>query len=261
MRKFELKKMVGDNIMTRYITGPSTYEEWMASWRVYRTTLIALGAVSAGALELYVEGIRSLVTLYPRSWGNILLADEEMRYENWDRMLETLEESDVPVAGFNKQRPWDHIVATSSFSLGTDGTQSGWWNIHLVAGLNNPQSAEVVTQGLTGRLPTRASSSTQPPPQDYYHAPPPRREDKKKKGGGKGADTAKGGGKGGGLCNRFNSPIGCNRFRCPLNYTHRCSVCNSTEHGATECAGSGIVKPDLSGKAGKAGRGKKSHKK
>ena len=72
LRKFEVRKMVGDEIVTKYITGPSDHEEWLSSWRVYRAALIALDAVSAGSLDLYQEGIRVLVALCPNSWGGHL---------------------------------------------------------------------------------------------------------------------------------------------------------------------------------------------
>jgi hypothetical protein len=244
LRKFDVQKLVGDQVITKYITGPSTYDEWLGSWKVYRTTLIALGAVSSGALELYSEGIRILTTLYPHAWGEILLADEEMRYENWDRMLETFEDSDVPIPGFNPARPWDFIVAASAFNLGLKGTEAGWWNMNLVAGLNSPQSAQSITSSLTGRPQAgRAASSSQPHP---------RRDDKGVKG-----DTRKGGGKGKeALCHKWNSAISCHRFRCPLNYVHKCSSCGSTEHGATSCS---LVKPISHDRRGN--RGKKANKK
>ena len=192
MRQFELKKFVGDAIITRYISGPADHEEWLASWRVYRTALIALGAASAGALELYAEGIRMLNLLYPRSWGDILLADEDMRYENWDRMLENLEEAVNPAQGFSKQRPWDHIIATSAFNLGNEGTEVGWWNLNLVAGLNSPQSTLAVTQALTGRPSSGQASSSRSSPLLALHDISQDHRAGTKKGGGKGDKGSKG---------------------------------------------------------------------
>jgi hypothetical protein len=221
MRRFEVRKMVGDELVTKYVSGPGNHEEWLDSWRVYRTTLIALGAVSAGSLDLYQEGVRRLTHLYPAAWGDILLAEEEMKFEHWGRMQEMLTASPAPK--YESDRPWDFIVAQSAFTLGTGSMCYGWWQEHLVAGLNSPQSTQKIIAGLIGRAPRAAPASSS------RSAPAP--------GSPKNlADTSSK------ACRKWNKGVCSSTGPCPDGYAHTCSKCGLPGHGAHKCK-AGLVRP------------------
>ena len=138
LRRFDAQVMIGDKLHTRTIQGPSSHAEWLDSWQVYRTALVALGAVSSGSLDLYQEGIRRLTVLYPNSWTEILVAEEEMKFEHWDRMQEMLVREPAPQ--YRASQPWNFIVAQSAFNLGKQSMCTGWWKEHLTAGLNSAQN-------------------------------------------------------------------------------------------------------------------------
>jgi hypothetical protein len=70
-------------------------------------------------------------------------------------MMEEL--TDEPEPGFDESRPWDYIIAQSSFDLSEKNHESGWWKMNLVAGLNSPQSTQSVIGRLIGRTPGSAS--------------------------------------------------------------------------------------------------------
>ena len=213
-------------MITKMVAGPGSHEEWLDSWRVYRTVLISLGAVSSGALELYAEGIRRLVLLYPAAWGDILLAEEEMRFEHWDRMQEQLLVDPDPK--YNTTRPWDFIVAQSAFSLGANNRCHGWWQEHLVAGLCSSQPTQKITDALIGRSSRGPAARTT---NAREVAMPP------------GART--------GICREWNK--GTCSHPCPGGYQHICATCKQGRHGSYNCQqGKGS-----SAKGPKAGRGPK----
>jgi hypothetical protein len=217
--------MVGDKLHTRTIQGPESHTAWLDSWQVYSTALLALGAVSSGPLTLYQEGIRRLTVLYPHSWGEILIAEEEMRFEHWDRMQEDLVR--LPLPGYQPARPWNFIVAQSAFSLGKASLCTGWWKEHLTAGLNSAQRTQTVVAGLLGRsergsvlAPGQASSSTA-----SSSAAPPAQG----KGAGKATASLK-------TCDKFNAgTCGGPDGSCPNGYAHQCSVCKSRSHARVDC--------------------------
>ena len=199
-----------------------------------------LQAASAGSLDLYEEGIRVLHLLYPNSWSDLLLADEEMRFEHWDRMYETLTESaddDEPMpADFDENRPWDYIICQSAFELGVNNLGQPWWQMNLVAGLNSPQSTQSVISRLVGR-----SSQAAFPGRSEKRSPPPHREHAVAQPSGK-------------LCKKWNKGQ-CSRKGCPDNNLHHCSKCGQPNHGANTCGD--LVRP-VGGKG--PGKGKKSRK-
>jgi hypothetical protein len=233
LNKFEVRKLVGDQVISKFVTGPASHEEWLSSWRVYRAALIMLEAASAGSLDLYEEGIRVLTTLYPNSWSDILLADEEMRFEHWDDMYETLSDGDdgPAPADYDETRPWDFIISQSAFELGVNNLGHAWWQMNLVAALNSPQS----TQSVIGRLLGRSSQAAFRG--KAQRSPPAHREQTRGK-----------------VCDNWNKGQ-CAVGPCPQGLVHKCSRCGKHNHGATTCGK--LVQPSA-GKAG--GKGKKSRK-
>ena len=199
-----------------------------------------LQAASAGSLDLYEEGIRVLHLLYPNSWSDLLLADEEMRFEHWDRMYETLTEGadddELLPADFNEDRPWDYIICQSAFELGVNNMGAPWWQMNIVAGLNSPQSTQSVIARLVGR-----GSQAAFPGRPEKISPPPHREPAAPQPSGK-------------LCKKWNKGH-CSWKRCPDNKLHQCSKCGQPNHGANTC-GRDLVQPVGKG----AGKGKKSRK-
>ena len=89
-RRFEAQTFVDGRLQTRMISGPSNFEAWRAIWLTFRTCLISLEAVPPGVLDSYEEGVRQLSPLHPAHWGVIVRADDTVRAERWEVLLENL---------------------------------------------------------------------------------------------------------------------------------------------------------------------------
>ena len=55
--------------ITRELPGPSSFDEWRRSWRVYRYALLVLGAPTSSRLERYYDRFQDLVSSHGRLGG------------------------------------------------------------------------------------------------------------------------------------------------------------------------------------------------
>ena len=92
LRKFDAQIFVDNELKTKTLQGPSDFEAWMISWRVFRAAMIMLEAASPAVLDRYAAGIREMNTVYEGHWGLIWMADEKTRYERWETLLEQLQD-------------------------------------------------------------------------------------------------------------------------------------------------------------------------
>jgi hypothetical protein len=251
LRKYEIKTLVGDRLISKLVSGPSDYHAWLGSWEVFKTSMIMLEAASPGALEAYAEGIRHLTVFFPNSWGDIALADVDMRDGHWERMLE---ETDGNPAGYNPLRPWDYIITQSAYG-DSNLRGSHWWEMNLVKALQSPESTQTVIARMDGRpvqahrYPANSNAGTLAlPPQ------PPRRQAQ-----GPSSSTSLPSA----TCSAFNEGR-CNSNPCPYGLAHSCSHCGGKLHQVKQCfqlfgrpppkgsgKGSGAAAPPPAGKGAK----------
>jgi hypothetical protein len=220
MRRLETKKFTGTEMISKLLPGPGTHEEWVASWRVFRSAMIMLSAASPGALDDYAEGIRHLTLFHPHAWSDIAVAEEKMRWEHWDRMREELVELislGHPPIGFNPKMPWDYIIGASTYGPPSNPT-AYWWTLQLTGGLASSSSTQSVVAALEGRTSahhTVIASLTRRPGGRQQ----PGRSDK--------APPAKVG-----ACRKFNEG-NCRVKDC--KWQHVCDFCKKPGHISTTC--------------------------
>ena len=67
--------LIDGRFRTMVIKGPSSFLQWKSSWKVYRNTMVMLGAAAPAQHDRYEEGIRQLVVAHgPRAWGMLAMA-------------------------------------------------------------------------------------------------------------------------------------------------------------------------------------------
>ena len=127
IRKFTAQVWIRNQLETKHLTGPGSYDDWLDCWNLFRVAMVSLLAASPQVLDDYASGIRELVTLYPSSWGLVWAADEIMRSEQWGQLKEEL----VDAKAWPEDRPWDEVIARTTFGKG-DITRQHYWNTHVV---------------------------------------------------------------------------------------------------------------------------------
>ena len=88
-----------DHTLVKELLWPQNLQEWLASWRVFKVTIISLGIVSLSALQQYEKLVERL------TWGLIALADDKARAER----LETIRRNIIvdQQAGRTVRADWD----------------------------------------------------------------------------------------------------------------------------------------------------------
>ena len=59
----------------RSYQGPGNYQQWLHSWRVFKTAALMLGIVSLAALQAYEKHTEKLTSQWPLVWGLIAKTD------------------------------------------------------------------------------------------------------------------------------------------------------------------------------------------
>ena len=111
----------------KQLRGPTSFEQWEASWDVFAAAMVMLGIAAPGVLRQYAAGIKRLDRLFPRDWPTISALDEEMRCEQWGRLRQEIVDGggeNMP-AGWKAESPWASIIsATRSNFLA--GPRADW---------------------------------------------------------------------------------------------------------------------------------------
>jgi len=69
------------------IKGPSTFEAWEMSWRVYKVCMVMNGAASMATLDMYHDHIKKLHVRYgAHTWGLLYQSDHRARLEEIERI-------------------------------------------------------------------------------------------------------------------------------------------------------------------------------
>eukprot|EP00971_Amphidinium_carterae_P325337 6455557-Amphidinium_carterae.1 len=95
------------------LKAPPDVETWRASYRVLKTVLISLEAVSPARLERYGDLIVKLANQYGQGlWGSVYSADVKMRHEHMERLRrrgvsQATNPSTDELPQFNLKYPWE----------------------------------------------------------------------------------------------------------------------------------------------------------
>ena len=110
-QKFRTYFPLGDgSYLMKDLPGPQSFQQWLVSWRVFKTGAIMLGAVSLASLQLYERAIEKLVIQWPRVWGLICAAEDKARAERLEKLRRKFDsdqkaQRQVP-QDWDPQYPW-----------------------------------------------------------------------------------------------------------------------------------------------------------
>ena len=99
--------------VTKELPGPASFHQWRACFRVFRTAMLMLDAMSISTLHNYEAVIERLNRLYPTAWHLVYSADELARsaHSNRTRSKIVLDTKNgiPPPRNWDPLRPWDFI--------------------------------------------------------------------------------------------------------------------------------------------------------
>lgn len=259
------------SFLSKMVPGPSSYSQWLASFRVMRSAFIMLDILSLNALLLWENHMERLVGRYSNCWHLVVEAENKARSEHLGRTRATIkmkmDRGERPPHGWKEEEPWEivwrmvlednsfwqeqvHIPAlawlargsrgqllTPAEEVATTGLRSG------AGALHHEESFQDVKKGSPNREKNKqkkeARKKRAKQEREELHA---LREQKSSKGGGHG----KGGGKSSGgdqeECYAWNNGNGeCSglpageRCRGKKPRLHRCTICKSPGHPSKDC--------------------------
>ena len=86
-QKFRTFVPLGDgSFLQKELPGPSNFQQWLYSWRVFKAAALMLGVISLAALQAYEKHIEKLTSQWPLVWGLIAKADDTARAEKLDKI-------------------------------------------------------------------------------------------------------------------------------------------------------------------------------
>ena len=191
--------------------------------------MVTLGAASLGTMALYQSGIAKVMRLFPGQWPVLMASDIVVRSERWGALRENFERA--PPHGFNRDMPWDAVIASSSY--GVDGSMlSSWWSDHFVIPNTLAASAGAASSRIadvdSSFLPTRAVRDRSRTPRKDKKDKKQSRDKKEKKESGR-TET----------CSNWNRKLGkCAKDgdRCSVGRRHACEVCGGNHRAVdTNC--------------------------
>jgi hypothetical protein len=262
------------NLQTKECFGPSTFLDWEASFKVYRTGCIMLNAVSISALDAYRDLISNYVLRYGQAvWLIIYQADVRARLEHLERARRKgarLHAASAPSGdyGYDTAKPWDWCFRNVT-------EDHAFWRRELEepAILVLSKSGRLM-QMVDGDAPVQsasashsaAASSQQPQQPPKQHASQQQRGKAQQRGhyiDDNGRHTANR--RGTPLCADFQAGScsgGRNGMCTKGNLAHQCAKCLSVGHGADACYNTAAKDPaqrrfaknDKGGKGGKGGK-------
>jgi hypothetical protein len=110
--------------VAKELPGPSTYDEWKRSWRLFSFGMRALGAVTQARLNRYADKIYDLYLKYSDlpggGWWLVAMADIRMRSERMERLRRSLEAQHLELtrkglpSTFDEKRPWDSVFLAAA---------------------------------------------------------------------------------------------------------------------------------------------------
>jgi hypothetical protein len=112
-QRYRTYVMTPNGFYTKELPGPSGIDQWRASFRVYRTALLMLNAVTMATAVAYESFIEKLDRLYKGCWHLVVQADELARSEHMLR-LKVAAEMEIALGGkapamWNPENPWEAL--------------------------------------------------------------------------------------------------------------------------------------------------------
>jgi len=232
MLKYTAQVFIEGTLQTRQLRGPSGFDSWRSSWRVFRSAMLMAKAARPSTLDSYEDGVRQLCTLFPSGWGTVASSDETLRAEQWEIMLEQAL-ADRPAA-FDPDVPWDYVIANSAYGV-PGALKAHWWETRVVLPL-----LQGAGRGQAASAAARLEDSTS----DFPAAPvgARRRRPKTQRGQGQAATSSQppqtaqaAGNPKVQFCWAWNRHAeGC-PTPCPHGRTHRCEHCGGANHRGKDC--------------------------
>ena len=120
--KFRVYVPLGNGeIQVREQPGPSNFQAWTASWRVFKAAAIMLDIISMACLSRYEKAIERLVLQWPACWGLVGAAEDKARSERWMRLhRKTIADRDAgkPVPrDWTIDKPWSALMVELAMDL------------------------------------------------------------------------------------------------------------------------------------------------
>ena len=250
-----------EGYLVREIPGPSNFDQWRASYRVYRTALMMLNTLTMATCVAYEAHIEKLNRLYGGAWHLIVAADDLARSEHLVRLkvatnLDIANGMKEPPA-WSDQSPWEalfrllikdntfwgdqvHVLANAWLAHGSKGkplTPSEAIAVNTIQGGVNAIQPPTEKPGDSGTS-TSARRSRNERRKDAKKRKLESNQTENQKGGkgkGKGKDKPQ-------ACFAWNNqngacaglpPGAACRGRVPRE--HRCTKCGSLGHPSTQC--------------------------
>ena len=99
--------------VTKELPGPASFVQWRACFRVFRTSMLMLDAMTMSTLHNYEAMIERLNRLYPTAWHLVYSADELARSSHSNRTRSKLVldiKNGIPAPmNWDHTRPWDYV--------------------------------------------------------------------------------------------------------------------------------------------------------
>ena len=99
--------------VTKELPGPASYVQWRSCFRIFRTAMLMLDAMSMATLHNYEAMIEKLNRLYPTAWHLVYSADELARSSHSNRTKSKLQldikNGITPPMNWDPSRPWDYV--------------------------------------------------------------------------------------------------------------------------------------------------------
>ena len=110
-QKFRTFVPLGDgSFLQKELPGPSNFQQWLHSWRVFKAAALMLGVISLAALQAYEKHIEKLTSQWPLVWGLIAKADDTARAEKLDKIkrkvLVEVGNGGQPTLDWDATAPW-----------------------------------------------------------------------------------------------------------------------------------------------------------
>ena len=90
------------------VPGPASYEDWEASWEIFRSVCIAGEIATLASLDIYLAKFKERVREYPKAWHLAATADLICRSEEWvlgKRRLERAQAASPNLSLINPSMP------------------------------------------------------------------------------------------------------------------------------------------------------------
>ena len=246
--------------VTKELPGPASFVQWRACFRVFRTSMLMLDAMTMSTLHNYEAMIERLNRLYPTAWHLVYSADELARSSHSNRtrsklVLDIKNGTPAPM-NWDHTRPWDYVyqnlVVDDQFWQNQVHGPALAWVASGSKGMPKTPAEQIASASLRGGMSTIA-----PAVEEVERSPKRRRsnkdkkEPKKKRNGGDGTEespkksTRPGGepkakekqkcfawNNGNGPCGDLQPGQSC---AAKIKREHKCTICNSPGHPSRSC--------------------------